>query len=472
MRRYGFGPPRKKDPNDENAPASSLSGGSPVPTPEASKPAPAPRPVASPGKPDRQHPFRYDRRAIDQEIEAELAAAMAEFNVDSLGSVAQPSAPPPPPSASGRKRGTVVGVHGQDVFVDVPGGRSQGVLPLIQFDQRPQVGDVVEFEVERYDSANGLLILTRTGAAQVVTDWSSVAVGMIVEARVTGTNKNKTGLLIEINNIKGFMPASQIDLYRVEDLDQFVNQRLKCLITEVNPAERNLLASRRALLEREKQAQAEQFWQTIAEGQTLSGVVRNIKPFGVFVDLGGQDGLIPVSELSWARVNDPSELLEIGQSVEVLVTRVDRDARRIGLSLKRLSESPFDEYVKKVQPGNRVTGQVSRLAEFGAFVELAPGVEGLIHLSELSTQRVRKPREVVTEGQIVEVEVLSIDSANRRIGLSLKAITSEKEALAQAEAEAAEEAERLAAEQRLAQRKANPNLRGGLGNNRPLLGEE
>ena len=139
--------------------------------------------------------------------------------------------------------------------MDVPGGRGQGVLPIQQFDRRPEIGDEVEFDIERYDAANGLLVLTMEGATQVVTDWSRVSVGMIVEARVTDVNKNKTGLLIEINGIKGFMPISQIDLYRVENIDQFINQRLKCMVVEVNPEERNLLASRRALLEQERQAE-------------------------------------------------------------------------------------------------------------------------------------------------------------------------------------------------------------------------
>src|SRR5262249_5732267 len=146
------------------------------------------------------------------------------------------------PQAAGaqgqRKKGRVVGVHGKDVFVDVPGGRSQGVLPLEQFEGvMPKIGQEVEFDVERYDAANGLLVLTREGAAQVVTDWSSVSLHMVVEARVTGTNKNKTGLTIEVNGIKGFLPASQLDLYRVEDLDQFLNQRLKVQVVELNPEE-------------------------------------------------------------------------------------------------------------------------------------------------------------------------------------------------------------------------------------------
>jgi small subunit ribosomal protein S1 len=323
------------------------------------------------------------------------------------------------PQAAGtpgqRKKGRVVGIHGKDVFIDVPGGRSQGVLPLEQFEgATPKIGQEVEFDIERYDAANGLLVLTREGSAQAVTDWSGLALHMIVEARVTGTNKNKTGLTVEVNGIKGFLPASQLDLYRVEDIEQFNNQRMKVEVIELDPSERNLIVSRRSILERERQQKAEEFWKTIAEGQVRKGIVKSIKPFGAFVDLGGADGLIPVSEFSWQRVNDLSEFVKLGQEVQVLVSRIDHDARKIGLSLKQLTTSPWDEFAERVKAGARITGKVTRVAEFGAFVELEPGVEGLIHVSELSNQRVRRVRDVVSEGQSVEVEILSVDPAARR----------------------------------------------------------
>ena len=287
-------------------------------------------------------------------IEDELNQAMAGFSIESeVARTETQSKPQAAGSVPGqRKKGHVVGIHGKDVFVEVPGGRSQGVLPLEQFEGRkPAIGEAVEFEVERYDRANGLLVLTREGAAQTVTDYSSIAMHMIIEARITGTNKNKTGLTVEVNGIKGFLPASQLDLYRVEDLDQFLNQRLKVQVVELNPEERNLIVSRRAVLERERAQKAEQFWASIQEGQVLKGVVKSIKPFGAFVDLGGADGLIPVSEFSWQRVNDLSEFVKIGQEVQVLVSRIDRDARKIGLSVKQLTTSPFDDFAKRVKAG-------------------------------------------------------------------------------------------------------------------------
>ncbi|HXD87763.1 MAG TPA: S1 RNA-binding domain-containing protein [Urbifossiella sp.] len=428
----------------------------------------ADRPVNPGGKPQLLDKKDFvgakpNNRELDKLIEDELNQAMAGFDVTRTVEV-EPKPANAAPQQGGRKKGTIVGIHGKDVFVEVPGGRSQGVLPIMQFeDVPPKIGDIVEFEVERYDSANGLLLLTREGSTQVVHDWSSVTYGMFVEVKVTGTNKNKTGLTIEVNGIRGFLPASQLDIYRVENIEQFVNQRLKVMVAEVNPAERNLIVSRRAVIERERQVKAEEFWKTIAEGQVKTGIVRSVKPFGVFVDLGGADGLIPVSEISWQRVDDPNSLLKVGDSVEVKVSRIDFDARKIGLSLRAMVRSPWDDFAEQTKTGARLIGKVTRIAEFGAFVELAPGVEGLIHVSELSTQRVRRVRDIVTEGQSVEVEILSVDPAARRIGLSLKKLAREKE-----EAEdAAEEAERLgdiaAADERLTNRAVNPNLRGGIG---------
>lgn len=455
------GPPR---------PGAPRPGGPSRQLPKQDKPFPrGDRPQNPGGAPPQLRDFAANKpnnRELDAMIEDELNQAMAGFSIESEVARTETQSKPQTAGAvqSQRKKGRVVSIHGKDVFVEIPGGRSQGVLPLEQFEGRkPAVGEAVEFEVERYDGANGLLVLTREGAAQAVTDYSSIALHMIVEARVTGTNKNKTGLTVEVNGIKGFLPASQLDLYRVEDLDQFLNQRLKVQVVELNPEERNLIVSRRALLERERAQKAEQFWASIQEGQVLKGIVKSIKPFGAFVDLGGADGLIPVSEFSWQRVNDLSEFVKVGQEVEVLVSRIDRDARKIGLSVKQLTTSPFDDFAKRVQAGARLTGRVTRTADFGAFVELEPGIEGLIHVSELSAQRIQRVRDVVQDGQSVEVEVLSLDAASRRIGLSLKSIAKEQEEVKDAAAKAEREADAKAAQELLANRTVNPNLRGGIG---------
>ncbi|OWK34813.1 30S ribosomal protein S1 [Fimbriiglobus ruber] len=408
---------------------------------------------------------RPNTRDLDRSIEEELSAALSGFDLKgTMATTESQTKQPAVPGVQAKKKGLIIGIHGKDVFVEVPGGRSQGVLPLLQFEGRsPVIGEEVEFDIDHYDGANGLLILTMHGAAQVVTDWSSVTRGMVVEAKVTGVNKNGTGLHIEVNGIKGFMPASQIDMYRVEKLEDFVNQKMKCVVSEVDPSERNLVVSRKALLEREREQLREQFWATIEEGQIKTGIVRSVKPFGAFVDLGGADGLIPVSEMSWSRVGDPSEVVQIGQKVEVKVNRIDFEARKIGLSLRQLVRSPWDDFAERHKTGSKMAGKVTRIMDFGAFVEVAPGVEGLIHVSELATLRVRRVRDVVTEGQEITVQILSIDTEARRMSLSLKALQVEAEATNAEQEDAEREADAKAAEERMAQRAANPNLRGGIG---------
>jgi small subunit ribosomal protein S1 len=364
-------------------------------------------------------------KELDAEIEGELQAALAGISDQDLKGGAGPGgAPAAAPGESGPKKGRVISVHGPDVFVEVPGGRSQGVLSMMQFpDGPPAPGTEVDIQIEGYDQANGLLILTRRGAA-VLADWSSVAAGQTVEGRVTAVNKG--GLEVDVNGIRGFMPISQIDLYRVENADQFINQRLLCLVTEVNPAEHNLIVSRRALLEKESEENREKLWAELAEGQVREGVVRSVRDFGAFVDLGGADGLLHVSEMSWTRVQDPASVVQPGQSIKVVVLRVDREKRKISLGLKQLLASPWDTVDEKYPGGKIVPGKVTRLAEFGAFVEIEPGIEGLIHISELAPGRVRRVADVVQLGQDVQVMILRVDQEQKRVSLSLKGALSEE----------------------------------------------
>jgi small subunit ribosomal protein S1 len=357
-------------------------------------------------------------RDLDKEIEEELAAALGGFSDMDLQSESRPHQRPEAGAAQGRKKGKVLSVRGQDVFVEVPGGRTQGVLPILQFPEGPPApGTEVEVNIEGYDQANGLLLMSRKGAA-VQADWSSVAPGMIVEARVTATNKG--GLAVDVNGIRGFLPISQIDMYRVEQPEQYVNQRLLCMVTEVNPEERNLVVSRRALLEKEREEKREKLWQEIAEGQVREGIVRSVREFGAFVDLEGADGLLHVSEMSWKRVQDPATIVQPGQRLKVVVLRVDHDKRKISLGLRQLLASPWDNIEEKYPVGDIVAGKVTRLMDFGAFVELEPGVEGLVHISELAPQRVWRVADVVQPDQEVQVRVLRVDPSQRRISLSIR----------------------------------------------------
>jgi small subunit ribosomal protein S1 len=341
-------------------------------------------------------------------------------------------------SGGTQKRGRVLAIHGEDVFVDI-GGRSQGVLSLVQFPEgKPAIGSEVEVTIEGYDRANGLLLLSPKGAAAARVDWSIVAEGMIVEARVTGHNKG--GLEVEVSGIRGFIPVSHIELFRVEDLQPYVNQRLRCLVAEANPLEKNLVLSRRALLEKEREEAREKLWQELAEGQIRPGTVRSVKDFGAFIDLGGVDGLLHVSEMSWSRVEKATDLVQVGQQLQVVVLKIDRERRKLSLGLKQLLPSPWEQIEEKYPAGTLVPGKVTRLMDFGAFIELEPGVEGLVHVSELAPQRVRKVGDVVQPGQAVLFGVLKVEPSQRRISLSLKA--AQEEAAAAAAAQAPEEPEK------------------------------
>ena len=379
---------------------------------------------------EQEQSYGFGKRidAFDEEMERQLQEAMSGMSdKDIYGEPAQQARRGKTAPPEGPKKGKVFRIHGQDVFIDLPGGRTQGVLPLLQFpDGPPAIGTEIEISIEGFDHANGVMLLSRKGAA-VEADWSSVTAGMTVEARVTATNKG--GLSVDVNGIRGFMPISQIDLYRVEDAEQFVNQKLLCMVTEVDVVERNLVVSRRALLEKDREEKREKMWQELAEGQVHQGIVRSVKDFGAFVDLGGVDGLLHVSEMSWQRVKDISSIVQLGQTIKVVVLKIDRETRKVGLGLKQLTPSPWDTVAEKYHVGANVPGKVSRLMDFGAFVELEPAIEGLIHISELAPQRVFRVGDIVQEGQQVQVKVLSVDPSQRRISLSLKAAqTKEPEA--------------------------------------------
>jgi len=429
------------------------------PTPAPAK-APTPRPQPKLGPPpnlpsESSMGGNVRLKDLDAEIEQEFQELMGGFSDKEV--YAEP-APGPKTEATGpdqgRKKAKVVGIHGADVFLEVPGGRSPGVLPLQQFAEgAPALGTEVDIHIEGYDRENGLLVLSRLGEA-VQADWSTVAPGMIVEARVTSTNKG--GLAVDVNGIRGFMPISQIDLYRVEDAEQFVNQRLRCLVVEVNPGERNLVVSRRALQEKDREEAREKLWQQLAEGQTYEGIVRSVKDFGAFVDLGGVDGLLHVSEMSWSRVENASQVVQVGQKVKVIVLKVDHERRKVSLGLKQLTASPWDNVAMNYPEGTIAKGKVTRLMDFGAFVELEPGLEGLVHISELAPQRVRRVGDIVQPGQEIQVQILSIDQKQRRIALSLKA------ALPMAEEQPDEEGQEDELEGKPSRPRTTP-LRGGLG---------
>lgn len=386
--------------------------------PRSGEPAPAP-------------PQINLKRQWDDDLQAELDAAMAGFDAHSLDvpragrSRAEDRAHVPQEGRGqeerpGIQQARVLSVKGEDIFLDL-GAKSEGVVPTGQFvdegEPVPQPGEMIEVVFERFDPEEGLLRMSRRGAA-VEARWENLHKGAIVEAR--GTKVIKGGMEVDVSGIRAFMPISQIDLARVEDAAPFVNEKFKAVVTEANRLQKNLVVSRREYLQREREALKAKTWAELEEGQVRKGVIRSIQGFGAFVDLGGVDGLIHISDMSWSRTTSVGDLLKLGDEVEVKVLKIDREAQKVGLGLKQLAPSPWDTIEDRLERGMTVRGKVTRLMDFGAFVELEPGIEGLIHVSEIANNRVYRVKDHVQEGQEVEVRVLDVNPETRRISLSLK----------------------------------------------------
>ena len=365
----------------------------------------------------RTHVPIPNRRQRSEELEAEVAAALGGMSLDDIVAQEIKSTGERLENES-RHRAQVAEIHGDDVFFTL-GGKSQGVASVRSFAEPPAVGDMVDVVVTGFNPEDNLYDLAIPGAAIVAGKFTDVAEGSLVEARITGANTG--GLECEVAGTRAFIPASQVSLYRIENFGEFVGQKLVCVVTESNERRGNLVLSRRAVLEREKEESKRALLAELEPGQMREGVVRKIQDFGAFVDLGGVDGLIHVSQLSWERVKHPSEVLTEGQKVRVRIERIDQETGKIGLSLKNPEEHPWTGISQKFPVGSIVRGPVSRIAQFGAFVKLAPGVEGLIHISELAHHKVFRVENVVKEGEEVECKVLSVDADAQRIGLSLKA---------------------------------------------------
>ncbi|MEE2707015.1 MAG: S1 RNA-binding domain-containing protein [Planctomycetota bacterium] len=355
---------------------------------------------------------------LSPEMQQELDAALADIAIDDLIADSKADANDELTEES-RVCGKVMSIRNENIFLDL-GGRHQGVLPAKQFEQPPEIGTELDAVVSKFNAEDGFYELILPDTAIDVGGWEDIGEGMVVDAVITGHNKG--GLECEVNRLRGFIPMSQVATYRVEDVEEFVGQRFPCVVTEVKPERRNLVLSRRAMLERERAEQKKQLLEELQVGEIREGTVTRLQPFGAFVDLGGVDGLIHISQLSWDRVNDPSEVLEVGQSIKVKINKIDPETGKIGLGYRETFDNPWTTAEQKYKPKTSVSATVSKLMDFGAFVKLEPGIEGLIHISELAHRRVFRTGDVVSEGQQVEVMILSVDVGAQRIALSLKAL--------------------------------------------------
>jgi small subunit ribosomal protein S1 len=325
--------------------------------------------------------------------------------------------------------GTVVRVDKDEVLVDI-GYKSEGVIPVSELSIRRSVnpadevslGDEIDALVLTKEDAEGRLILSKK-RARFELAWKNIEQaaesGEPVNGRVIEVVKG--GLILDLG-VRGFLPASLVDIRRVQDLDEFLGQELRAKVIELNRSRNNVVLSRRAVLEEERKEQRQTILDKLQPGDVVEGQISNIVDFGAFVDLDGMDGLIHISELSWSHVNHPSEVLEIGQTVEVKVLDIDRDRQRISLGLKQTQSDPWQQVIENYSENDVVEGRVTKVVTFGAFVEILPGVEGLVHISELAQHHVENPREVVSQGQPVNVKIIEVDGERRRLSLSLKRV--------------------------------------------------
>ena len=356
---------------------------------------------------------------LDQELE--LAMAGAEDGEYSIGTATL--------AVNSVLHGKILRVDSEFVLVDV-GYKSEGHIPRNEWDETeppPQVGDIVkvlleEFEDGQQEEQRGLITLSKRKARRIE-DWLRVMESVKENDVVTGyvTRKIKGGLLVDISGVNVFLPASQVDIRRPADIGDYCGRAIQCLVLKIDEARRNIVVSRRALIEQERAERKKQLMETLEVGQVRRGVVKNIADFGAFVDLGGIDGLLHITDMSWARIGHPSEMVQIDQEIEVQVLHIDREREKIALGMKQRTASPWAKVADKYPVGTVCKGTVVNVMSYGAFVKLEDGVEGLVHISEMSwTKRVSHPSELVKPGDEVEVVVLAINKEKQEISLGMK----------------------------------------------------
>lgn len=322
--------------------------------------------------------------------------------------------------------GKVESISKREVVINV-GFKSFGVVPFTEFRYNPDlaVGDMVEVFVETQENKDGQLILSHKRACQV-RSWERIQQALESEEVVKGfiTSRTKGGMIVDVYGIDAFLPGSQIDVKPIRDFDDFVGKTMEFRVIKVNEEYRNVVVSHKALIEEELDAQRAEIMSRLEKGQVLEGVVKNITSYGAFVDLGGVDGLIHITDLSWGRVTSPEEVVELDQKINVVILDFDQERNRIALGLKQLSPHPWDSLDENLAVGDKVKGKVVVLTDYGAFVEIIPGVEGLLHVSEMSwTQHVRTPHDYVSQGEEIEVQILTLDREGRRMSLGLRQLT-------------------------------------------------
>ena len=319
--------------------------------------------------------------------------------------------------------GTVIAMNKREVVVNI-GYKSDGIIPMSEFRYNPdlKVGDKVEVYIENQEDKKGQLILSHR-KARASRSWDRVNQALENEEIIKGYVKCRTkgGMIVDVFGIEAFLPGSQIDVKPIRDYDIFVGKTMEFKVVKINQDYRNVVVSHKALIEAELEAQKKEIIGRLEKGQVLEGTVKNITPYGVFIDLGGVDGLIHITDLSWGRVSDPKEIVELDQKINVVILDFDDEKKRIALGLKQLTPHPWDALDPNLKVGDHVKGKVVVIADYGAFVEIQPGVEGLIHVSEMSwSQHLRSAQEFLKVGDDVEAVILTLDRDERKMSLGIK----------------------------------------------------
>jgi len=323
-------------------------------------------------------------------------------------------------------KGTVVGINDRDIILNI-GFKSDGLVSSTEFKDLPdlKVGDEVEVFIEEQENANGQLVLSRR-KAKIVQAWEEIQKAYEEDNVIEGFVKRRTkgGLIVDIYGVEAFLPGSQIDVKPIRDFDVFVGKAMEVKVVKINYSNDNVVVSHKVLIEKDIEEQKAVILNNLEKGQVLEGTIKNMTNFGVFIDLGGVDGLLHITDISWGRINHPEEVLNLDATVKVVVLDFDEDKKRISLGMKQLTEHPWDSLPKDLDVGSKVKGKIVNVADYGAFLEIQPGVEGLIHVSEMSwSQHLRNPQDFINIGDELEAVVLTLDRDERKMSLGIKQLT-------------------------------------------------
>ena len=323
-------------------------------------------------------------------------------------------------------KGTVVGINDKDVIINI-GFKSDGLVPVSEFRDLPdlKIGDIVDLFIEEQENSLGQLVLSRK-KARMVRAWQDIEDALELDNIIEGLVKRRTkgGLIVDIYGVEAFLPGSQIDVKPIRDFDIYVGKKMEVKVVKINHANDNVVVSHKVLIEKDLEKQKAEILNNLEKGQVLEGVIKNMTNFGVFIDLGGVDGLLHITDISWGRINHPEEVLNLDDKVQIVVLDFDDDKKRISLGMKQLTPHPWDSLSATLEIGSKVKGKIVNVADYGAFLELAPGVEGLIHVSEMSwSQHLRNPADFVKVNDEIEAVVLTLDKAERKMSLGIKQLT-------------------------------------------------